>query len=835
MTQPIWNTPVGSVGSYPTLAPVSFQLSAQAVLPASSVTYKIISGALAPGLQMNEDGLITGIPELVVSDTTFRFVVRATDNLQNVRDRTFSIVISGSVIPSFATPSGLLTSTFDSTWIEKVIEVSNPVNTPVRIRLVQGTLPPGIEINDNGVIRGYAKPPVLQINLGLVTSTAVATSSNTIVCVSTIGFSVGRPVVFSGSVFGGITSGETYYIKSIIDETSFTISTTVDGPTYSLQNEVGNMDITLPNISIGQPTIQTYSFTLRLDSELGTDLQTYSITVVNQNTSQSNGGPGLPKNTRPPTIYNTRPPTYDIGEDDINFSYYLLPNDSGLTYSPEDSAMIGKISSDNYFSFKILGHDFDGNALEYVFANLPLGLTGDPTTGWITGTPIIANDSINEFSFSVAVRKQINPGITTPSFNFVFRITEGITGDIEWVSNDALGEILNGTVSTTKVEATSDVELQYRLVSGILPPNLVLLSNGEISGSTAYQPTAQLEPAGSVVPFEFTIQAFSPKFPAVKSDKTFTLGVKIAYTQPTETVYIKCTPSLSDRELLSTLLDDPELIPEEYLYRPQDPFFGKAQSVIYEHAFGIFASDFEEYVAAVTKNHYWRQITLGELDTAVAKDDDGNVIYEVVYSKVIDNLVNPLGKSVSEEIFWPRFINLNLGPWYTSITDLYASYGPVDGQPSYYTSLSPGFARILYPNSLENMRNRVGEELGQEFNFRLLPKWMTSQQANGSTLGYTPAWVIAYTRPGFADIIKSNIENNWKDPNLGDKHTLNTINFKIDRFTVDKSSTFNYDKNVSPPTWTGLPSASPAPVPRDSKDFYVLFPRKTILPGESQY
>jgi hypothetical protein len=55
------------------------------------------------------------------------------------------------------------------------------------------------------------------------------------------------------------------------------------------------------------------------------------------------------------------------------------------------------------------------------------------------------------------------------------------------------------------------------------------------------------------------------------------------------------------------------------------------------------------------------------------------------------------------------------------------------------------------------MRTRVGQVLGQEFDSSLLPQWMTSQQENGSTLGYTQAWVICYTKPGFADIIKNNI------------------------------------------------------------------------------
>ena len=152
-------------------------------------------------------------------------------------------------------------------------------------------------------------------------------------------------------------------------------------------------------------------------------------------------------------------------------------------------------------------------------------------------------------------------------------------------------------------------------------------------------------------------------------------------------------------------------------------------------------------------------------------------------------------------------------------------------QPGYYTSLTPGFAKNLFPNSLPNMKERTGEILGQEYDFRLLPGWMTSQQANGSTLGYTPAWVIAYCKPGTSAQIKTNIETLWLDP-LGNPYTLNEINFELDRITVDKSITYDYDNNVTPPAWTGLPSATPTPNPKDSKDFHVLFPRHTILPDK---
>ena len=92
MAQPIWNTPAGSLGTYPSLIEiVPIELSATAVLPATSVTYAIISGSLPTGLSMTVGGVIYGTPGSVPENTGYAFVVRATDNLNNVRDRTFFI------------------------------------------------------------------------------------------------------------------------------------------------------------------------------------------------------------------------------------------------------------------------------------------------------------------------------------------------------------------------------------------------------------------------------------------------------------------------------------------------------------------------------------------------------------------------------------------------------------------------------------------------------------------------------------------------------------------------------------------------------------------------
>ena len=842
--QPTWITPAGTLGTWASGSTLTYQLSASANLPAITVSYMQIGGILPAGVTISSSGLVSGTTSLVSSNTTYTFVVRVTDNLGSIRDRTFSLSLGAPAGPSFETTPGLIATILDSTWFSYQIEYNNPIATnPVVISYSLGLLPPGIEINEYGLLRGYATPPTIQVNLEPVTTSATVINNNVISCVTTIGFSAGRPVTFSGTTFGGISTTVTYYVATVINATNFTIAATLGGPTVILTNSVGYMTVTLPTISEGQPTTQTYSFTLLLESPLGNSIQSYAITVQNQNAPAP--GPNAPLNTRIPAILNTQPPTYDISANEQNYGYYVLPPEStGNTYAPSTPAYIGQIANDTFFAFSVLGYDFDSNPITYTFSGLPSWATGNTSTGWITGIPVISNDTISNYGFSVVVSKTANPAIQTPAFNFTFRVSNGIQGNITWTSPSNLGQVFNGTKSTCVVQATSDVPLVYRLVSGSLPPNLTLLSTGEISGIIPFQPTSELLAAGNTTTFTFTVEAYSPQFSVVNSIKTFTLTVYQEFSQPTDTLYIQCSPNVIYRALISSLLCNTSLIPTNYLYRPDDPYFGKATNVVYEHAFGIFASDFNEYVAAITQNHYWRNITLGQINTAIARDSNNNIIYEVVYSEVIDNLVNPTGVSVPEQIYWQQQIPLYLGPWYDSETSIHASYETDPNGNQYYTSLTPGYAQILYPNSLDNMRERVSQNLGQVYNSNLLPLWMTSQQSDGSTLGYTPAWVIAYCSPGstkqngstvsYAQYIQYQIQNNWLNP-IGELNTLNTIDFNIDRFMVDKSITFDYQNTLNPPSWTGLPSAVPTPNPLNSDDFQVLFPQTTILPITTQY
>jgi hypothetical protein len=217
-------------------------------------------------------------------------------------------------------------------------------------------------------------------------------------------------------------------------------------------------------------------------------------------------------------------------------------------------------------------------------------------------------------------------------------------------------------------------------------------------------------------------------------------------------------------------------------------------------------------------NHYNRNIVLGGLKTAIARDDNGDVLYEVVYSEIVDDLVNPEGVSVPESIVWKKPISLQLGPWTINNGQIFSSSG------STYTSYTPGSVQKFYPASLDNMRNIIIDNLTQDTDNLLLPKWMTSQQENGNTLGFIKCWVICYTKPGYSTTIKDNIENNWQ-------YTLSDIDCSLDRYYVDRSTTYNWDIDLSIPAWVEVPSEITTSTNLEQHDMVVLFPRKTILPN----
>ena len=122
--------------------------------------------------------------------------------------------------------------------------------------------------------------------------------------------------------------------------------------------------------------------------------------------------------------------------------------------------------------------------------------------------------------------------------------------------------------------------------------------------------------------------------------KTFTVRVVREYDAPYQNLYVQAMPPQNDRELIDSLLSDENIFVPKYIFRPTDPNFGKSTQVVYQHAFGLAPDALDVYVESLYLNHYWKNLVLGQVETAVARDANDNIIYEVVYSRIVDNLVN---------------------------------------------------------------------------------------------------------------------------------------------------------------------------------------------------
>ena len=372
-----------------------------------------------------------------------------------------------------------------------------------------------------------------------------------------------------------------------------------------------------------------------------------------------------------------------------------------------------------------------------------------------------------------------------------------------------------------------------------MPQGLELLPSGDIAGRVSFNTFAldlgtttfdvtmndlSITSRDTETTFDmkhtFTVRAFSVDG-TVDVTKQFYITVKRVYNEPYTNLYIEAMPPEDDRALIQSLLQNADIFQPDLLYRPSDPNFGRATKIVYNHAFGLTAATYSDYVSSLYENHYWKNLTLGEIKVAQARNTAGEVIYEVVYSKVIDNLLNNQGQSVSKSVILPYPIN--------------------QGDSTEVAT--------VYPNSLIDMRDQVIDIVGQVAN--ILPLWMTSKQADGKVLGFTPACVLAYTKPGKGDQLAYYIRTKFGE-------RLNLVDFVVDRYELDRLLSKNWDPVadstnghwVTPPLNTlpaetyfdlnttetvfdenSLKFIAPVDMYSDTQayDKYLVFPKRTIL------
>jgi hypothetical protein len=678
----------------------------------SDVYFTAVAGALPSGIECTASGVIQGVPDNVVTvaDEALVAGVNVTSKFA-IRAYTKKTVGSVTVINRLA----------DRTFTLTVAGQNLPswVTPPGQIEqlFVGELLQPGIQleyINDN--------------------------PSEVLPAIS----------LYSGQLPQGLTVSDTGLISGFV-ELNPTISAT---PGFSV---AGQGFSSYPFDFSVDTENANYEFTLRVTDGRTSSLRTFSLYVWSTQTFNAS------------TTLITADNTY-LTASISTANVPVITNAQGS---------IGTAINNTFYAYQFLAKNITGDTIGFAGTSIPPGLTLDSTTGWLTGyLPTVGLTEVT-YNFSVTAFITNTPSVTSSTYNYSLNVTGPLTTDITWLTPSNLGSISNGSVSMFYVAAanTLGLSLQYRLLSGSnsrLPQGLTLLSNGLIVGRVSFNifsvdnGTTTFDRGTTTfdLNYTFTVNAYSING-YISVNKTYTLKVLNAYDKPYENLYIECMPPSNDRQIITNFLQNVNIFTPSLLYRADDPNFGLSNNVMYYHAYGLNAENIDTYVTALQLNHYWKDLLLGSIKTAQAIDPiTGNVIYEVVYSEIIDTLVNNSEESVSKEVVLPY-------------------------------SIQNQTIDVVYPNSLDNMRNQVIDVVGQES--PMLPLWMLSKQTNGNILGFTPAWVIAYTIPGASGQVKYNIETQFGIQ-------LNQVDFTADRYEIDSALTVNWDGTTQ--SWIPSPPES---------------------------
>ena len=807
MAQIVWQTPKGDLGTYPEESEFSYQLVANNSL-ASPLTYKVISGSPPPGIQLYSNGLLYGIPVITTPGQTsvykYSFVVRAKNANGQVADRNFDISINGLIPPRLTTPAGVLGKFFDSNFVYiplEYIEV-NP-GAVLTWKVIAGKLPPGITLTQNGVLTGFAEAPAAAGPAG------------------TAAYDTGSFDQFVWD-FAGATLSRTYnfniqlYDGALYDQNSYSI------------------------------TIFATSF-FRADNTLITCDADSTASAVTIFTADKDGNQYPTITTLPSEIAPVRQDRAYAFQFEAHYPNILVPVYWKIAGSGPALFDGGAppVPDDNGNSFSLVA--FDNNSFDQANLGLPPGLILDKQTGWLTGTIGSVQEFKSDYNFQIVAYVEIvdsNTGAITilesTPVTYNIEILNSINNTITWTTNENLGSIVNGSLSTLSISAVAEQgqSLTYSIKSGKyarLPQGLILLPSGHIAGRTSFDFYSMDRSSTSIIldngttsfdtVYSFTVLA-EDSSGYVYDTKTFTLTVKNVNVAPYENLYIRAFLTSQLRTQFLTTITDPALITDQatIVYRPDDPNFGLAQDIKFLAVAGINPATPAEIIRSMSNHHRNKKINFDTLKLAYATDENFNPLYEVIYMDVLDYNTQAATTPSSNlrTIGVSTLPVIDDGLITAPATGKNQDDGTILDNISFNEDLgdlgpisdigSPNNKGISFSNSFGNMTNEVVRGVGYEYQ-GALPSWMTSPQPDtGVALGFTRAVVIGYFLPGKGKEMLFRYKSSLTASGFGITSLINQYAFTADRYQLDSALLVNYDfeANAFVPATTTLFDAAPS-------------------------
>lgn len=490
----------------------------------TGVTYRVISGSLPRGLTIDTN-TISGTPFEVSRITEYTFCIRASDNLGNFADRTFTMTVEGADQPTIVTPAGTLAVgpyqqffVLDSAFVDYQIQAFDEDTAAGQvlsyfIAYGDGQLPPGLVLTDSGRITGFVQP-----SIALRPEDGDGTYDNSYYDAYAFDFAV-RPSNGYDSYFYDTTffdySIKTNQPKKLNRTFEFTVTVT-DGDSIIKRTfkiyVVGDDYFRSDNTRILDEGLFTADVTyLRspiwiTGSNLGTYRANNYITLVLDTYDTQN------------VLYNYEQVNADIityteqltaTDNALGTNHVTIKNPSGVPVYGQFLTFANELFLDNVDTSKVYQiidvEALDNNAYRLTLAEnlvanipnglefyigslstLPPGLSFDIPTAELYGTVPYQPAITKSYSFSVTAKRLSDNTETVKSARkFTIDIIGEIDSVITWNTSTDLGSIDANYVSTLSVNATSTVPnaiVLYTLTSGRLPPGLSLDLSGEIVG-----------------------------------------------------------------------------------------------------------------------------------------------------------------------------------------------------------------------------------------------------------------------------------------------------------------------------------------------------------------
>lgn len=685
MTAPSWFTPSGFLGTFTERVFTSTNLN----VIGDNLSLNIISGSLPKGLSLSNTGTISGVPFSVGIVTSNQFVVRAANTVTNkISDRTFIIDVQGPSEPIWVTEEGLLPVGRNSSTF-----AINETSIEYQLLAEYDILPP------NQKLRYFIEDG-------------------------------------DGSLPPGITLYEDGKISGIIrDQLSLEYQSS-SSERYDVESydrypyNYTSRDLNLPSSLNVRIIDKLYPFYVTVSDGYASSKRLFKILVTNTSSllapqwiTDTDLGI-LRADNRQVIKLDIFDPYPEFGKVEFNWTEPTL-NDDGSANSPPP------------------------------FFNLT------SSTGVIYGN--IPYQSAYDVPYKFTVRaKKFDLLSTTSTYTdrtFDLTVKGYYASTIKYITPTIIGSLAPGIPSTLYINAISDIpelKIEYKVISGNLPAGLTLQKDGTITGKIYYNSQTYFDRniGGLTLDqnlttidryYNFSVEA-KDLYQSGAIEKEFSIKIEDEGDKRFTNIFVRPFMNQTNREYYLSLFDT-EIFNTNEIYRPYDTFFGIQKDPKLTIEFGIEEANIADYVPAL--NNYFRRkrFYLGDLKSAIAKDIDGNNIYEIIYVDIIDDLENDDKISIGREI---------------SFSD-----------------------QTIYPNSVENMRYALKEIVLSEnvpitIDEYRLPLYMrTSQNFLEAPVGFIKVLPICYTLPGKSASIIRKIKATGFD--------FKKIDFEIDRIVVENS------------------------------------------------